>query len=255
MSNLLFEMTDELDAIPLVSELICNYGDIWQLGNHRIMCGDSTNKNDIDKLFGNIQIDMVLSDPPYGINIVNKNNKIGGENLAKNKIYKPIINDNNTDTAKYFYELIKDCSKIFLFGGNYFVDFLPFSSSWLIWDKQVTGNFADGEMIWTNTKTSLRIYKYLWNGMCRCERAERTHPTQKPVSLLENIIKDFAKENSIIFDGFLGSGSTLVACEKTKCKCYGIEIEPYYCDVVINRWQKMTGKKAIKIEIEGMENA
>lgn len=83
--------------------------------------------------------------------------------------------------------------------------------------------------------------------MIRCEKETRVHPTQKPVSMLSEIINDFSNENEIIFDGFLGSGSTLIVCEHTNRICYGMEIEPHYCSVIINRWQKYTNKKAIKI--------
>ena len=131
-------------------------------------------------------------------------------------------------------------------GGNYFLSFLPYGY-WLIWDKLNSGNFADGEMCWTNIKTNLKIYRYLWNGMIRCEKEKRVHPTQKPISLLVEIIKDFSNKDDIIVDGFLGSGSTLIACEHTKRKCYGMEIDEHYCGVIIERWQKYTNKKAIRI--------
>ena len=171
---------------------------------------------------------------------------MGGGKLAKNQIYMPIKNDDTIDTAKNFYELIKDCKKILLWGGNYFLPFLPYGY-WLIWDKLNSGNFADGEMCWTNIKTSLKIYMYLWNGMIRCEKEKRVHPTQKPISLLVEIIKDFSNKDDIIVDGFLGSGNTLIACEHTNRICYGIEIDEHYCSVIMERWQKYTNKKAVKL--------
>lgn len=191
--------------------------------------------------------DMVFTDPPYGISIVDKNGFVGRGELCKCKKYKSIKNDDTTETAEKFYKLIKDCKKIILFGGNYYLSFLP-NGNWLIWDKLKKNNFADGEMCWTNIKTNLKIYRYLWNGMIRCEKETRVHPTQKPVSMLSEIINDFSNENEIIFDAFLGSGSTLIACEHTNRICYGMEIEPHYCSVIINRWQKYTNKKAIKIK-------
>ena len=109
-----------------------------------------------------------------------------------------------------------------------------------------SNNFADGEMAWTNIKTRIRIYKQLWNGMIReGESGKRIHPTQKPIMTLEKILNDFTKEKEIIFDGFLGSGSTLIASEKTNRICYGMELEPKYIDVIITRWEEYTGNKAV----------
>ena len=244
---LLFDI-DELDSIDnLKPKIEVREGDIWQLGRHRLLCGDCTIKENVDLLMNGKKADMVFTDPPYGISIVDKNGKIGGSVLAKTQKYKSIKNDNTTETAEKFYKLIKDCKKIILFGGNYYLSFLP-NGNWLIWDKLNSGNYADGEMCWTNIKTNLKIYRYLWNGMIRCEKETRVHPTQKPVSMLSEIINDFSNENEIIFDGFLGSGSTLIACKHTNRICYGMEIEPHYCSVIINRWQKYTNKKAIKIK-------
>ena len=247
MSEALLFDIDELDSIDgLKPKIEVREGNLFQLGRHRLLCGDCTIKDNISLLMDGKKADMIFTDPPYGINIVKNNGKIGGGRLAQNKIYKPVKNDNTIETAKNFYELIKDCKKIILFGGNYFLSFLP-HGYWLIWNKLNNGNFADGEMAWTNIKTPVRIFNFLWNGMIRCEKDKRVHPTQKPVSLLSEILQTFSNENEIILDGFLGSGSTLIACEYTNRVCYGMEIEPHYCSVIIERWQKYTNKKAIKI--------
>ena len=248
-------------------------GDIWILGEHRLMCGDSTSENDVKALMQDEKADLLLTDPPYGVNIVKAHN-VGGGGLThfkekkgivgfgqkgKNKIvncteYRPIVNDDTTETAKKNYLLIKDYSKNqIIFGGNYFTDFLPPSPCWLVWDKQNTGNFADCELAWASFKTAVRIYRFLWNGLCRAgsreiEGAKRVHPTQKPVGMLADILKDYSKENEIILDCFGGSGSTLIACEQLKRKCRMIEYEPYYIDVIIQRWQKLTNKEAVRID-------
>lgn len=248
MSEALLFDIDELDSIDTLKPKIeVQEGDIWQLGRHRLLCSDCTIKDNISLLMDGKKVDMVFTDPSYGINIVNKNGKIGGDYLAQNQIYKAVRNDNSIETAKNFYELIKNTKKIILFGGNYFLSFLPYGY-WIVWNKlNEKNNFADGEMAWTNIKTPLRIFNFLWNGMIRCEKDTRVHPTQKPVSMLSEILQTFSDENEIILDGFLGSGSTLIACEHTNRICYGMEIEPHYCGVIIERWQKYTNKKAIKI--------
>ena len=231
-------------------------GDIYQLGRHRLMCGDSTNIDNMDKLFDGNTIDLVLSDPPYGISVVGDNGKVGADNLAKNGIYMPVKGDETTDTTKEFYNacVSKDIDKYILFGGNYFIDFLPFSDSWIIWDKRgdmASNNFADGEMAWCSFHTPVRIYKQVWSGMIKeGEHEKRVHPTQKPIRMLCDILKDFSKENDNIFDGFGGSGSTLIACEQTNRNCYMIEYEPHYIDVIIARWEQFTGQKAVLLNEE-----
>ena len=139
-----------------------------------------------------------------------------------------------------------------IFGGNYFTDFLMPSRCWIVWDKQNTGNFADAELCWTSFSKSVKLYHWLWNGRSRqgdraTEGTHRVHPTQKPVGLFENILNDFSDNEAKVLDCFGGSGSVLIACEKTGRKCYMMEYEEYYCDVIIQRWETFTGKKAIKL--------
>lgn len=198
------------------------------------------------------KVNLVFTDPPYGINIVNENGKVGAENLAKNRTYSKVIADDTTDTAEAVYNTVSVlCDKIILWGGNYFTKFLPFSDGWIIWDKRIdmaSNNFADGEMAWCSFHTPVRIYHQLWNGMIReGEHEDRVHPTQKPVRMLGDVLKDFSKEQDIILDVFGGSGSTLIACEQLNRKCFMSELDPKYCDVIVKRWENLTGKKAVLI--------
>jgi DNA modification methylase len=242
------------DEIPEVKESRVVKGDIWKLGEHRIMCGDSTNVDDVEKLMNGEKADMVFTDPPYGISVV-KNEKVGADfGIAKKGKYSEVIADDTTKTAQEFYNtcISLGMDNFIIWGGNYFVDFLPFSSGWLIWNKRANTNirntFADGEMAWCSFHTPIRIYDQLWNGMIReGESGKRVHPTQKPLRTLSEIIKDHIK-GDIIYDGFLGSGSTIIACEKTNRKCYGMELDEKYCNVIIERWEQFTGKKAEKIQ-------
>lgn len=254
---------DEAPEVDEEAELITKLGDIWQLGRHRLMCGDSTDKETVELLMNENKADMVFNDPPYGIDIVS-NNKVGGDgathfeksrgdNIVQASAYMAIKGDNTTDTARLNYEIIKDLSKNqIIFGGNYFTDFLPPKACWCIWDKENTGNFADVEMAWTSFDKGAKLYRWLWNGLCRkgersIEGKSRVHPTQKPVGLIAEILKDFTNENDIILDCFGGSGSTLIACEQIDRQCYMIEYEAYYCDVIIERWEALTGEKAVKL--------
>ena len=239
------------DEVPEEVETRAKLGDIWQLGEHRLMCGDSTSVTDVEKLMNGAKADMVFTDAPYGISVVGKNGKVGADNLAKNGTYMQVKGDESTETTENFYKtcISLGLNKFIMWGGNYFTNFLPFSDSWIIWDKRgemTSNNFADGEMAWCSFHTPVRIYKQIWNGMIKeGESGKRVHPTQKPVRMLADILKDFTKEKNIIFDGFGGSGSTLLACEQTNRKCLMIEYEPHYCDVIITRWENLTGQKAV----------
>lgn len=244
---------DKLPEVDEEHEPITKLGNIWQLGRHRLMCGDSTDKETVELLMNGNKADMVFTDPPYGISVVGDNGKVGADNLAKNGVYMPVKGDETTETTKRFFEVCKELGfdKYIIWGGNYFVGFLPYSDGWVIWDKRggmASNNFADGEMAWCSFHTPVRIYKQVWNGMIReGEREKRVHPTQKPVGLTAEILKDFTKENDIILDCFGGSGSTLIACEQIDRQCYMIEYEAHYCDVIIKRWETLTGEKAIKL--------
>jgi 16S rRNA G966 N2-methylase RsmD len=239
------EDTDEVEAQT-------KPGALYLLGGvHRLICGDSTDPAVIDKLLGGQKPDMVLTDPPYGINAVGNNGEVGADfGVAKKGKYKPIIADDTTDTAADAYNVLAAlCDKLVLWGGNYFGAFLPPSDSWLVWDKRcdsgIKNTFADGEMAWCSFHTPVRIYHQLWNGMIReGEHDKRVHPTQKPVRMLSEIIKDFTDEHQSVLDVFGGSGSTLIACEQTGRQCFMCELDPHYCDVIIARWEKLTGKKA-----------
>jgi|694.fasta_scaffold82010_2 DNA modification methylase len=226
-------------------------GDLFEIGEHRLLCGDSTDSDQVAKLMNGEKADMVFTDPPYGIDIVGNNGKVGGDNKAKNGVYSKVIADDTTDTAKEFYQtcISLGFENFIIWGGNYFTDFLPFSSSWIIWDKRGdmnSNNFADGEMAWCSFETRVRIYKQIWNGMIReGEKDKRVHPTQKPIKVLSDIINDQIKGN-FLFDGFLGSGSTMVAAHQLKRKCYGMELDPKYCQVIIDRMRKLDPSLIIK---------
>lgn len=244
-------MTDEDSVQDIPEQPVTVLGDVWLLGKHRLMCGDATSIDAIQKLTEYQAPDFVFTDPPYGVAVV-KDGMVGAEfGVAKKGNYKPIIGDETTDTAIEAYNacVTIGAKKIVLWGGNYFSDKLPPSSCWLVWDKRgdsgIVNTFADCELAWTNMTSPARVHKQLWIGMIReGERDKRVHPTQKPVALCEWGISNYTDKNASVLDLFLGSGSTLMACEKTSRKCFGMEMSPDYCDVIIKRWQDFTGKQA-----------
>lgn len=245
---------DETPEPP--AEPITQLGDLWQLGRHRLLCGDCTNEGDVSRLLDNHTIDAVLTDPPYGI----KRDKgfSGSDGFNGNKTLKPIKRrtyDDNWDSSRpsadTFTQLTATAPLSIIFGGNFFADLLPVSTHWLVWDKEQTmPTFGDCELAWTNsTRTSVTLYKHAWNGLIGKEK-ERYHPTQKPVALFASILNDYTDDGETIFDPFLGSGTTLIAAEQLDRTCYGMEISPSYCDVIVERWENLTGDKAKKQEVK-----
>lgn len=221
----------EDDEIPEVEEAITKQGDLWILGEHRLLCGDATKKEDVDLLMDGKKADMVFTDPPYGMDAV-KNSGV-----LKDK-YKNILNDDSINTAIQSFNLIKDDIPSIWWGANYYANSLPNKSCWLVWDKNNgKSDQMDCELAWTNLKGVTRQYTQA------SEKKNRVHPTQKPVELIEWCFDKI--KGDIVHDPFLGSGSTLIACEKTNRKCYGMELDPHYCDVIVKRWEEFTGKKAI----------
>jgi 16S rRNA G966 N2-methylase RsmD len=248
--------TDPEESPEPPADPITKPGDLWILGNHRLLCGDSTNIQHVKRLMDGVTPEMVYTDPPYGISIVSGNSvggskpfgSVGGSNVVKAGFYAPVAGDDSIETALDAIELIKTLgSKTqVIWGGNYYANALPNSSCWIVWDKENTGNFADAELAWTNQDTAVRIFKHMWNGMLKAsERGQkRVHPTQKPVALAEWCFENYGDPKTVL-DLFLGSGSTLIACEQTRRACYGMELSPAYCDVIVKRWEDFTGNTAI----------
>jgi DNA modification methylase len=239
---------DEVPEAP--EDPITKPGDLWILGNHRLLCGDSTNPQHVEKLMDGKKADMVFTDPPYGINIVGSNGKVGGDNLAKNGVYAPVAGDGSIEVALDAIELIKTLNSKtqIIWGGNYYANALANTASWIVWDKRgdmASNNFADCELAWCNAGSPARIYKQIWSGMIKeGESGKRVHPTQKPVALAEWCFENYGEPKTVL-DLFLGSGSTLIACEQTRRSCYGMELSPAYCDVIVKRWEDFTGNTAV----------
>jgi 16S rRNA G966 N2-methylase RsmD len=244
-------LTDADDVPEAPEEPITKPGDVWLLGNHRVMCGDSTSLIEVERLMAGKKADMVFTDPPYGVAVV-KNGMVGANfGVAKKGQYAEVIGDDTTQTA---HDAIALCQSLQIpvqvyWGGNYYADKLPPTSCWLIWDKRgdsgIVNTFADCELAWTNMTGPARIHKQLWNGFIReGEKDKRVHPTQKPVALAEWAIGQYLKGGNVL-DLFLGSGSTLIACEMQRKSCYGMEMSPVYCDVIVKRWEQFTGNKAM----------
>jgi ParB-like chromosome segregation protein Spo0J len=243
--------TPEVDESKVKSKL----SDIWILGDHRLLCGDSTKEQDVLKLINNTNIDLIFTDPPYGIN--EKGDRTGrNTGLAKNHNFKD-FKDDSIDYAVQAYQIAENLLKVkrqVWWGANYYCHFLPHSNNWFVWDKRVEEKMkdtqSDCELAWVKSKwSSVRIFRHLWKGFNKdSERNQkRVHPTQKPIALAEWSF-DYFKEVNTVLDLFGGSGSTLIACQKQNKKCFMMEFEPLYTDTIIQRWQQFTGKEAIHEE-------
>jgi site-specific DNA-methyltransferase (adenine-specific) len=240
-------LTDE-DAVPETpEEPKAQLGDIYKLGEHRLMCGDSTNEENILKLLDGIKPNAIFTDPPYGIGLDKENQKLG-----KSQSYGAVLNDKDNQVAKDTFIISKKMNipELYFWGANHYSSILPDSSCWIVWDKQggKSVTYADCELCFTNINKPVRMFTHIWDGFRRdSERNDkRLHPTQKPVKLFTDIWKKF-NTGQVILDLFLGSGSTLIACQNSDRICYGMELDPKYIDVIIKRWEQYTGQKAEKI--------
>ena len=171
-------------------------------------------------------IDIIITDPPYGIGEAAGKNKSRGH-AAVAKDYGNLSWDNDIPPPEYFSEMLRVSKNQIIFGGNYFTEFLPPSSRWIVWDKNNGDNdFADCELAWTSFPTAVRKIRYTWNGMIQenmKHKDYRVHPTQKPVEVMKWIIEKYTEEGQTVLDPFMGSGTTGVACVRTNRPFIGVE--------------------------------
>ena len=248
-------LTDEDDVPEAPEEPVTVEGDIWVLGDHRVMCGDSTSIDAVEKLMDGEKADMVFTDPPYGNG---SSGKYGRGQLG----VRTIANDENFDVVRDFINL--NVASVYLF----FLQWRTFKEAMetleennltlktiAVWDKKNAGLNGAGGMSeqWEAILIAgdVKYSKFGGNVFSvsreQKRRIDSPHPHQKPIILLAELLEYFVGYD-LLLDPFLGSGSTLIACEKTNRKCYGMELDPKYCDVIIQRWQDYTGRQAIHAE-------
>ena len=266
---------DDFDEEP-PEEPTSKLGDIYQLGEHRLMCGDSTNAEHVAKLMDGAKADMVFTDPPYNVNYADKNiflnnadkgNRIqddiendhaGSDETAKNDLWLPAFKnmiDNSADDCSIYVTMPQ--------GGTHMM--------MMMMSAQEAGWQVKHELIWVKNNHVLGRVDYLYkhepilfgwkdkhkfygNGehtksVWEIPKPQKSdlHPTMKPIALIANALLNSSQEEDNILDVFGGSGSTLIACEQLNRKCYMMEMSPKYVDVIIKRWEEYTGKKAVKI--------
>jgi len=233
-------LTDEDDVPEAPEKPTTRLGDVWILGKHRLMCGDSTSIDAVEKLMDGTYPDCIHTDPPYGMNAVSKSS------VLKKNYKQDILGDDTPDVAKDCFRLIYGLypeAKQIWWGANYYCSVLPDSECWLVWDKNNgQSDQTDCELAWANFRSVVRQFTLA------SEKTNRVHPTQKPVALMEWILKRFKLSVKTIADFFGGSGSTLIAAEKHGAQAFVMEFDPRFCDVIVKRWQEFTGKAATHAE-------
>lgn len=243
-------LTDE-DATPEApADPVTKPGDVWLLGKHRVMCGDSTSIDAVDMLMNGEKADMVFTDPPYGVDYkgINNDDRSGLEELLRGA-FGNYLATSKSGAACYVFHSDK-CADIF---HQVFREFFHFSSM-IIWAKNsltlsrtdyqsqhepcLYGWMKDGKHAFYGDRKQVSVWRF------DKERVEG-HTTPKPVALIERALENSSKGGDIVSDFFGGSGSTLIACEKTNRQARLMELDPKYCDVIVKRYIDFTGKQAI----------
>ena len=227
-------------------------GDLFEIGEHRLLCGDSTDSDAVARLMNGEKAELLLTDPPYGIDyggmLKGKGDGKGGADKNGWKSYDAPTWDKSKPESGVLQYFCQITDNQIIWGGNYFTDDLAPTMGWLIWDKGQRGfSLADGEMAWTSFNNALRIKEY---ARAKANQEEKNHPTQKPQEIIqwcfEYADRHTKNEIKLVLDPYLGSGSTMVAAHQLKRKCYGMELEPKYCAVIIDRMRKLDSTLIIK---------
>ena len=264
LNDILFEekqgLTDEDEVPETPEEPISKLGDIWKLGKHKLICGDSTILNNYEKLFNENKADLLMTDPPYNVDY---------EGKTKDKLTIQNDSKNDDDFLQFLTDAFNNCAIHLKLGCSFYI----FHSDWYGLEFRQSIKNSDLELkqnlIWAKNSMVMGRQDYQWQHepclygwkkgsshswysdrkqttIIKYDRPSKSklHPTMKPVGLVEYLMKNSSKQEDIILDPFLGSGTTLIACEKQSRICYGVELDPKYCDVIIKRWENFTGKKA-----------
>ncbi|EGP4802007.1 DNA modification methylase [Enterococcus faecium] len=255
-------LEDEYEVI-LPDEPKSKVGDIYQLGNHRLMCGDSTDAIQIEKLMNGEKADILITDPPYNVNY-------------KGKTEDALTIQNDNKTSLEFYEFLKSAFDMVASnlskGASFYVWYASSEVVNFVTALVDSGFLVKQELIWCKNTFVLGRQDYHWqhepclygwksdgSHKWRGDRKQTTvlefdkplankdHPTMKPVPLFDYQIKNSSRKGDKVLDIFGGSGTTMIACEQNGRQAYLMELDPRYVDVIVNRWEEFTGKKAIKI--------
>ncbi len=243
------------------------HGDIFRLGEHLFLCGDSRDKDMVARLIGKQKIKAVITDPPYGVAVTES--KEGFQTLAKNKIIENDHLQSDEEYRKFTRDWIEAVTPHLEKKNSFYI----FNSDKMIFalrEGMVEAGIKFGQLlVWVKTHAVVgrmdyapqhELIAYGWHGVheflkskdksvlvCPKPNKSAMHPTTKPFDLIRRLILNSTRIGDVVYDGFLGSGTTLLACEQTKRICIGVEQDPEYCQTIIDRFEKLTGIKAEKI--------
>jgi DNA modification methylase len=249
-----YEMPDQVQTDIVL-------GDLFEIGPHRLFCGDSTDSDAVARLMDGQKADMVYTDPPYGMFLDTDYSEIKGSKNAKisggGKSYSKVIGDHNDFTPELIntiFACFDYCKEIFIWGADYFAELIPNKNegSWIVWDKRGSEDAdkivgSSFELCWSKQKHKRLIARVKWMGAFGAADArERVHPTQKPLQLVEFFLSNWGDDTKLVADLFLGSGSTMVASHQLNRKCYGMELDPKYCQVIVDRMLKLDPTLEVK---------
>jgi DNA modification methylase len=253
VSRFLASLTYDPDATPepvAADDSWVKVGTIYQIGRHRVACGDSTDDALMARLIGKTRIDAVYTDPPYGIGNTGVNHALFQKNSSavKGHKYRDVAGDDKPfDPTPYLVRFAK-VPEQFWWGANYYHRLLTASDldgNWMVWDKRnetMDSIIGSGfELCWSRQKHKQMVFRYPWSNFTRMHAGAFHHPTEKPVALIEDMLGRWVPDGAVIIDPFAGSGSTMVACERSLRTCLMAELEPAYVQVIIERWQLNTG--------------
>lgn len=267
------EGDDEAPEVDEKSEPVSKRGEMYELGNSILMCGDSTDAEDVSRLMGGEKADMVFTDPPYGMGLdtdyssmKNKLEFAEGKNIKNGKKYaQGIVDAFKPELITTVFENFGYCKEIFLWGADYFAEMLEDKNngSWVVWDKRASAEndlekdeSADKmygscfELCWSKNKHKRDIARVKWASVFGTEQEfdhKRYHPTQKPIKLVEWFMTRYARGGQLVVDLYGGSGSTLIGCEKNGLRCRTMELDPHYCDVIRKRYTLFAKQNGLKI--------
>jgi site-specific DNA-methyltransferase (adenine-specific) len=218
-----------------------------------------TNEDNMElmKRYPDNYFDLAIVDPPYGINIAASTNygasggadgrwKTKKKDFSKSKTW-----DEKTPTDEYFNELLRVSKNQIIWGWNYYVNYFDNCPSYIVWDKEASGNYSDCEMAWCSIKGTNKICKWLWNGFRKRKPEDRIHPTQKPVGLYSWLLQNYAKEGDIVLDTHIGSGSIAIAVDnankidKMNLTLVGCELDKDYYNATMKRIKKQTSWQSL----------
>jgi len=236
-------------------------GDLFEIGEHRLLCGDSGIVENLDKLMNGNKVDLIFTDPPYGMKYKPNHSKkregnYNGAGYHNVKEQEMIIGDDEDYDPSFLMEYFKYCKEQFWWGADYYAEKIPNrqKGNFQVWNKRygiedIDFNTSHFEIVWSKQSHLKEIINIKWFGIQGTEKQDirnRIHPTQKPIQLPSWYLDNYGKGVVIVADFYLGSGSTMVASHQLNRKCYGMELDPKYCQVIVDRMLKLDPTLTIK---------